>query len=252
LTVHFLDVGQGDAILVEGPDSARVLIDGGRSGRVLQAALDRRLPFYDRSIDVVINTHPQADHLGGLPDAVRRYDVKAALVPPGSAETAAYREWMRALAGAGVARLTARAGQTIDLGGGAVLQVIAAGGPDSHGREPNDASLVLRLTMGDVSMLLTGDAGERAEQGLAELGVALDAEVLKVAHHGSRDATSPGFVARVRPLISVISVGAGNRFGHPAPETLAHLSSTRVYRTDVHGDVTVSTDGDRLWVRTQR
>ena len=116
----------------------------------------------------------------------------------------------------------------------------------------NDASIVLRLTMGDVSFLLTGDITEAGETALIRTGADLDSSVLKIAHHGSRTSTSPAFVHRTTPLIDVISVGAENAYGHPTDEVLSRLEGDLVLRTDHHGDITLSTDGHHLWAQTQR
>ncbi|HEV8573714.1 MAG TPA: DNA internalization-related competence protein ComEC/Rec2 [Dehalococcoidia bacterium] len=253
LSVTFLDVGQGDSILIEGPAGHRILIDGGPSGEALTAALGRQLPFYDRRIDLLVLTHPQQDHLGGLTEVLDQYSVARVLSSPETADTAAYREWTRALAGHNVPRLSAQRGQTIDLGDGAQLAVLSPG----HGEPParpsnlNDASVVLRLTMDDVSFLLTGDITAEGEASLVRSGADLDATVLKIAHHGSATSTSQALLARAAPLVDVISVGAANRFGHPAPEVLDRLTGSLVLRTDQRGDIEISTDGGHLWIETQ-
>ncbi len=254
LTVTFLDVGQGDAILIEAPQGQRILVDGGPSGEAITAALSRNLPFFDRRIDLVVLTHPQADHLGGLPAVLENYDVRAVLADPVPDDSAVYDIWAASLRGAGLAATPAERGQTIDLHDGAQLAVLspAADVTAADADSPNDTSVVLRLTMGEISFLLTGDISERAESAIIRAGNDVQADVLKVAHHGSLTSTSPLFLRRVRPLLDVISVGADNRFGHPAPEVLRRLQDDTVLRTDLNGDVTVSTDGERLWVETQR
>lgn len=246
--VTFLDVGQGDAILIEGPDGHRVLVDGGPSEAAITSALGRHLPFHDRRIDLVVLTHPQADHLNGLPAVLDRYDVRSALASPLEADTAVYRAWRDALREEGLPYATAVAGHTADLGGGARLQVLSA---PSEG-EPNEASLVIKLTMGHASFLLAGDIRADAEAALVRSGADVRATVYKVSHHGSAGSTSEGFVAAVGPLVDVISVGGSNPHGHPASETLERLHGDAVFRTDLHGDVAVSTDGQRLWVQTAR
>jgi len=253
LTVTFLDVGQGDSILIEGPDGHRILVDGGPSGETITAALGRQLPFYDRRLDLVLLTHPQRDHIGGLTAVLDEYDVARVLSSPIEADTAAYRAWSRALSSQGIPELAAQRGHTIDLGDGAHLSVLNAGQERTADADNlNDSSVVVRLTMGDVSFLLTGDISEDAETALIRTGTDLDATVLKIAHHGSNTSTSPAFLRRTTPLVDVISVGANNRFGHPTADTLARLAGDLVLRTDQNGDITLSTDGHHLWVRTQR
>jgi competence protein ComEC len=247
LAVTFLDVGQGDAVLIEGPDGHRILVDGGPSEDAITSALGRTLPFYDRRIDLVVLTHPQADHLGGLPVVLARYDVGSVLASPVKAESAAYRAWSDSLLEDSVPYTVAAAGQMIEMGNEALLYVLSAPEEES---DPNEGSVVIKLTMGRASFLLTGDIGSAREAGLIRSGADLRATVLKVPHHGSDTSSSSEFVSAVDPVVDVISVGRGNRFGHPAPEVLERLDGDAVFRTDLHGDVTISTDGRRLWIQT--
>ena len=254
LSVTILDVGQGDAILIEGPGGHRILVDGGPSGEAITDALGRHLPFYDDRIDLVVLTHPQADHFAGLLEVLGRYDVGGMLVSPVEAETAGYDAWVSAVRNAGVPTTAASRWQWIDLGWGARITVL---GPQpgvvvADERDLNSASVVLKVSMDDVSFLLTGDADEEAETNLIRSGADLKATVLKVAHHGSRTSTSAELLRRVQPTVDVISVGAKNRYGHPNPEVLERLEGDLVLRTDEHGDVTISTDGRRLWVQAQQ
>jgi competence protein ComEC len=254
LTVTFLDVGQGDAILIEGPDGHRVLVDGGPGGQPISEALARNLPFDDRRIDLVVPTHPDADHISGLFEVLDRYDVRAVLNTPLPCASTLCDAWTGALAASGATVLTADRGQVIDLGGGAVLRVLA---PDVNDvllpiTATNTGSTVIRLEMGDASFLLTGDLDASGEAALIRSGAVLQATVLKVGHHGSTTATTPEFVARVQPAIDVISVGAGNPFNHPRSAVLDRLTGDAVFRTDQNGDIRISTDGSRLWIQTDR
>jgi competence protein ComEC len=253
LSVTVMDVGQGDAILVEGPRGNRVLIDGGPTAGAISQALGRNLPFDDQRIDLAVLSHAQSDHLGGLIEVVRHYDVRAVLDNPRGGDSALYRDWLGTLSESQVHVTMADRGQEIDLGGGAMLQVLAPDGDDVllPDHDLNEASLVLRVTMGDVSFLLTGDLDENGERELLRSHADLSATVLKVGHHGSRTSTSEPFVAAVDPLIGVISVGDGNRFGHPAQAVLDRLEDEMVLRTDRDGDVRFETDGVRLWVHRQ-
>ncbi len=250
LSVTFLDVGQGDAILIEGPRGQRVLVDGGPGSLPITRALSRNLPFDSRRIDLVVLTHPQADHMAGLLTVLDRYRVGAVLDNPLPGQTVLYDEWEAALRESGVPVTTADRGQTVDLGDGALLQVLA---PDEDDpllptEDLNTASTVLRVSMGQTSFLLTGDLDEPGEDALIRSGTDLQSTVLKVGHHGSKTSSSPEFLARVQPSIDVIEVGASNHFGHPTPEVLERLAGDAVYRTDEDGDVRVSTDGERIWV----
>ena len=251
LTVTFLDVGQGEAILIESPEGQRILVDGGPSGDAITSALGDHLPFYDRRLDLIMLTHPQLDHIGGLPTVIDQYAVGRVLSSPAQFDSAAYRAWSDALRTANVPVVPALRGQTIELGTGAHLTIISAN-QTSDSTSLNDASLVIRLSMGGVSFLLTGDLTAGGENALVRSGIDLNTTVLKVAHHGSLTSTSLDFVARASPLVDVISVGANNSYGHPTNEVLARLSGDLVLRTDQQGDITISTDGQRLWLETQR
>jgi len=253
LSVTVLDVGQGDAILIETPSGNRVLVDGGPSESVLAAALGRHLPFYDRRIDLVAATHPQADHVGGLPMILDRYDVGAVLDSGIEPESAVGEHWRSALSTSGGRAITATPGQKFDLGDGAGLTVIS---PAANQADPtttlNDSSLVLKLTYGRFSMLLTGDLGPSGEIAIGEIGASLRSTVLKVPHHGSRTSTSADFLDLVHSTVAVISVGNDNRFGHPAPEVLDRLADQAVLRTDESGDISLETNGQSVWVSTQK
>jgi beta-lactamase superfamily II metal-dependent hydrolase len=143
----------------------------------------------------------------------------------------------------------AAAGQTIDLGNGARLYVLSA---SPEGSDSNEGSVVIKLTMGRASFLLTGDIESSREAALVRSGADLRATVYKVPHHGSATSSTSDFVSAVDPLVDVISVGRDNRFGHPSPDLLQRLDGDAVFRTDLHGDVAVSTDGRRLWIEAGR
>jgi competence protein ComEC len=224
-------------------------VDAGPNQEAIAAALGRNLPFYDRRVDLTVLTHPQADHFGGLPAVLERYDVGSVLASPMEADSAAYRSLRDSIREAAVPYRETVAGQTVDLGGGARLWVVSAPTPAG---DPNDASVVLKLVMGRASFLLTGDIGAAREAALVRAGADLRAAVYKVPHHGSRTSTSPEFLAAVDPMVDVISVGARNRFGHPSAEVLGRLDGDAVFRTDRDGDISVSTDGRHLWIETGR
>lgn len=252
LQVTVLDVGQGDSILIESPGGRDVLVDGGPGGAVLRG-LGGELSWRDRSIELVVLTHPQADHLTGLLDVLARYDVRRVLAGPGVQQTAAYRAWLAATRAEGVPVETGRQGMSVDLGNGARLDVL---GPDEAmvaDAQLNNTALVLRLTWGDVSFLLTSDIGEKAERALLSDGVNLRSTVLKVAHHGSKTSTTRPFLDAVLPSVAVVSSGKDNPFGHPAPEVRARLARyATVYNTAESGAVHFETDGHRLWVSSAR
>jgi competence protein ComEC len=181
------------------------------------------------------------------------YSVRRVISSPERNDIAAYQAWSDALSEHDIENLPARRGQSIELGDGALLSVLTPGPDAAPDSQPlNDASVVLRLTMGELSFLLTGDITEDGEAALIRTGADLDSNVLKIAHHGSRTSTSDAFLSRTTPLIDVISVAAENPYGHPADDVLARLAGDLILRTDHHGDITLSTDGHRLWLQTDR
>jgi competence protein ComEC len=254
LTVEVFDVGQGDAVFIRTPDGQKLLVDGGPDGQVIEQELGEALPFWDRKLDMVLLTHPDSDHLSGLLSVVERYDVGQVVESPVEAETELAAAWQDLIDEKGVPCEEVAAGGWVDLGRGASLRIL--GPPEQPlmgtSADTNNNSLVLKLTWGDVSFLLTGDVEAAGEAALLEDRADLRATVLMVAHHGSAYSTSQALLDAVRPVVSVISVGADNDFGHPAASTLERLDDTIVYRTDQQGDVTFSTDGERLWVGAER
>jgi competence protein ComEC len=253
LTVSVLDVGQGDAILIETPEGRHALVDGGASALVLAQRLGEELPFWERTLDLVALTHPQEDHLGGLIDALERYDVRQVIASPYEADSAGYEEWRTRIDEREVAYREATAGDAIDLGDGITLRVLAPDPAIVALDDANNESLVLKLTWRDVSFLLTGDIEVEAEEELIQSGADLRATVLKVPHHGSATSSSAAFVQAVQPELSVVSVGQNNPFGHPVPSVMERLGEASfVLRTDEHGTIEMSTDGHKVWVDTER
>lgn len=247
LTVAFLDVGQGDAVFIEAPNGNQMLIDGGPSAVVLRT-LGEVMPFYDRSIDVVLATHPDKDHIGGLPAVFDRYAVSYFFESGVSGTTAAYRALLDAVRAEGIGSSVARRGVAIDLGSGVVFEILFPD-RDPTGMDTNDASVVAKVVYGGTSFLLTGDSPQRIEQYLAALdGAKLKTDVLKVGHHGSKTSSADAFLGFASPLHAVISSGAENQYGHPHREVLDRLArfGIAVARTDKSGTVRFSSDGAAL------
>jgi competence protein ComEC len=253
LHVAVLDVGQGDAIFVRTPSGRQVLIDGGPGPTAALSGIGQRMPFWDRDLDLVVMTHPDNDHFAGLLPVLERYQVRQALEPGRPAATAFYQRWQELIQARHVPVVVARTGTRLLLGDGVWADVLNPPGslPATEAAD-NDASVVLRLGYGQVTFLLTGDLEEPGEARLLASGADLRSTVLKVSHHGSKTGTTARFVAAVAPAVAVISVGADNRFGHPAPEVLERLAGVPVYRTDQRGTVELASDGQRLWVNTER
>ncbi len=253
LRVSFLDVGEGDAILVQ-KGSQQVLIDGGPSPQAISLELGRQMPFWDRTIDLLVLTHPHHDHLAGLVAVLRRYQVGQVLYLALDYESPLYDEWLRLIDERGVKGTVARAGQQIDLGDGAIMKVLSPSATLLVGTESDvdNNSVVLRLSTGDISFLLTADIMREAEWELIRRRAGLNSTVLKVAHHGADTSTTPEFLAVANPRVAVISAGADNRFGHPSDEVVSRLEQKlgggNIYRTDEHSTIEFTTDGEKLWV----
>ncbi|MEX0932347.1 MAG: ComEC/Rec2 family competence protein [Parcubacteria group bacterium] len=247
LEVSFLDVGQGDAVLIESSGGGRLLVDGGPNRNVL-AELGRALPFGDRRIDVVIGTHPDTDHIGGLSDVVSRYDVGVFIEAGVESDNTASRALHVALTDKGVPVLLARRGMVIDFGDGAKLTILFPN-QDVSKWDPNDASVVARLDYGEDSFLLTGDIEMRTESILIAIDSGeLDTDVLKVGHHGSKTSSSQSFLEVVSPEYSVISAGKDNRYGHPHKEVLGRLEAigSEIFSTAESGTIVFKTNGKTL------
>ena len=248
LTVSFLDVGQGDAILVEGPTGIQMLVDGGRDHAVLRE-LPRQMGPFDRSIDVVIATHPDADHIGGLSSVFERYSVEVFVEPGIPNDTNATFALVSAVdLEPGLQKIVARTGQRIDLGGGAYADILFPD-RDVSTYETNTGSIVMRVVYGETSFMLSGDSPSQIEDYLVGRdGIALKTNVLKAGHHGSRNSTGDLWLSAVDPDIVVISAGKGNSYGHPHQETLDRIarSGAEVLSTLGAGAVTFESDGEQV------
>jgi competence protein ComEC len=255
LHVSFLDVGQGDAILIRTANGQDILIDGGPNSQNISLELSEKLPFWDRTIDLVVCTQPQADHVTGLVEVLQRYKVNQVLDPGIPYETPVYQEWLRLIEDKEIEYNIARSGQEIDLGNGIKLEVLNP--PESlfegTSADVDNNGVVLRLSWDNVSFLFTADIRAEAEFELIGQRASLKSTVLKVAHHGSKTSTTSQFLAAVDPEVAVISVGANNTFGHPATEVVDRLNDRlgedNVYQTK-DGTIEFITDGEKLWVKT--
>ena len=256
LHVSFLDVGQGDAILIQTPDHQDILIDGGPSPRAISLELGKKLPFWDKTIDLIVLTQPQADHVTGLVEILQNYNVKQVIEPSLALDSAIYRQWLSLIKEKESKYIKVGSGQEIDLGNGIILEVIHPPSPLLHGTSDdiNNNGMVIRLSWKEVSFLLTADIAKEAEWNLIAQRAPLKSTVLKVAHHGSKTSTSPEFLAVVNPQVAVICAGKDNRFGHPHSEVterlLERLGKDKVFITSDAGAIEFITDGERLWVKS--
>jgi beta-lactamase superfamily II metal-dependent hydrolase len=282
LQVRVLDVGpvEGDSILIISPTGKSVLIDAGDAGKG-KAVLDALKQSKVERLDYFIATHPHPDHIGGADEVLNAIKVGTVIdngvdlstpAPPAPANnnrgrkppppppakrkaktiTSFFDEYAAALKQNGAQHEKAEPGKKYDLGGGAFLTVLAPSEPfftadqlKAGGNEPNANSIILRLDYGDFSMLFAGDAELQTEQRLLGKDLDLKAKIIKVAHHGSKYATTQDFLTRVQPEVAIISDGAWNRYGHPAQVTLDRIKAAhaKVYRTDLQGEITIKTKG---------
>lgn len=250
LTVSILDVGQGDAIFIEGPTGVRMLIDGGPDASVLRE-LGTRLPFGDRRIDVVVETHPDKDHIGGLPDVLSRYSVAYFLSPGIPDATGAARALTDSVTTEpGLRQITARRGMRLMLGGGAYADVLYPD-RDVSKADTNFGSVTMRVVYGKTSFMLTGDLPSPVEDWVTVLDAhdgELPAMVLKAGHHGSKTSSDASWLAALHPSTVAISVGANNLYGHPTQEMLDRVAAegAQVFRTDRDGQVVFVSDGEEV------
>lgn len=252
LTVAILDVGQGDAIYIESPTGVQVIVDGGPGNALLQQ-LPKVMPLFDRSIDALVETHPDLDHIGGFVDVVGRYAVGAFVEPGIPKDTEAATVLEQKITDNNIPRYIARRGMTLDVGEGVILEVLYPDRDVSRLNQniANEGCVVMRLVYGEVSMLLTCDMSAEMEGRVLELeGGELASDILKVAHHGSKYSSTDAFVAAVAPAFAAISVGARNTYGHPAESTLTTLEErgAKVLRTDQEGTIIFKSDGSQVWV----
>ena len=294
LTIRILDVGpiNGDSILITSPSGKTVLIDAGDTtkGKAVVDALKRN---NIQQLDYFIATHPHPDHIGGAAEVFKAVKVlnvidngqlpsvapqatpppktpagkKPAPAPAKSAKTNSltkfFDDYKAAVSSSGAHYENAKPGTKLDLGGGALLTILAPSEPfftkdkmSGGGNETNANSIVARLDYGSFSMMLAGDAEDQTEHRLLTKELDLKSRVLKLAHHGSKYATSADFLKRVQPEIAIVSCGAWNRYGHPSQAVLDRLraanANVKLYRTDLQGEITITTRGSDITVKTAK
>ncbi|MBU1132225.1 MBL fold metallo-hydrolase [Patescibacteria group bacterium] len=248
--VYFFDVGQGDSIYIRTPDEQDILIDGGPDNKVL-SELGRAMPFGDNEIDMMILTHPHADHVTGLVEVLRRYKVKQ-IYYTGALHTAPdYLAWLEEIKNQEIPMFIIKDLFEVKLGEDSELEFI-------YPRENlvnqkvsnlNDTSIVTRLIYGKTKFLFTGDIEAVSEKEILQSGVDVSADVLKIAHHGSSSSSTEDFLSAVNPSIAVIQVGENNSFGHPSLQTLKRLERFQIktMRTDMSGTVELFSDGEKVF-----
>jgi competence protein ComEC len=249
LKVSVLDVGQGDSILIQSPAGKTMLIDAGPSDAGSRVVADLKARGIT-SLDAAVASHGDADHIGGYQAVLSQFSIAHFYDPGYPDTTATYEKLLTTIDQKNIKYTTPTAGQTIDLDPAVRIDVLSPDGKNTGGT--NDNMLVLRLSYGSTSFLLASDMPDTLEQKIAS--TLKQTTVLKVGHHGSKTSSSAAFLNVIKPEVAIISVGAGNTYGHPAAETLNRLQAVgaRVYRTDQAGTVTVSTDGNTYTVVTDK
>lgn len=250
LQVSYLDVGQGDAVYIRTPAGQDILIDGGPSPQRLAQALGEKMPFWNRTIELMVVTHADSDHLTGLMEALKRYNVNHIIHSDTGSSSSLYREWTQLVEEKNTPYSAVSAGQRLRLEGGMELEILNP--IDASNGDTNASSVVINLEYGNISFLFTGDLPVKAEHELIYQRLIPDTTVLKVAHHGSGGSTGEAFLAVNRPEFAAIQSGQNN-YGHPLPEVIAALESWCVeggiLRNDLSGTITLLTDGRTLWLK---
>lgn len=248
LQVYFLDVGQADSILVKFPGGQIMLVDAGNNddGPGIVSYLKQQGV---KKIDYLVATHPHEDHIGGMDTVINAFPIGKVYMPKVAHTTKTYEDVLRVIQAKGLKVTAARAGVSVLQDGALSVSLLAPCG--SGYKDLNDWSAVVKIKFGSTAFLLTGDAGGPSESEMLASGADLKADVLKVGHHGSRHSTTGAFLKPVSPKYAVISVGAGNSYGHPAPETLAKLEGAgiQVFRTDRDGTILAESDGKTVTVK---
>ena len=224
LHMYVFDVGQGDAILLTTPSGKHILIDGGPDLSLLEH-LGRTMPFFNRTIDLLIITHPNTDHLFAIPFLLQHYHVRAALLSPAPSSLPTYGSILQALLQKKIPILSPSPGTDIRFRDGVLLDILWPPRTTHKNWEEdaNNSSIVLRAIYGNQRILLTGDIEEKAEMAILASGTNIQSTILKVAHHGSQTSTSTGFLLASSPQSAIISVGRNNRYKHPHPNVLSRL-----------------------------
>ncbi|MBI2984821.1 MAG: MBL fold metallo-hydrolase [Candidatus Kerfeldbacteria bacterium] len=250
-----LDVGQGDAILIQTPDHQDMLVDGGPSSKIVEL-----LPHYlgsgNRNLELIVLTHPDSDHLTGLVSVAKRFEIMTLLTSGVSTDTATWHAWRKVLAERSVDERVVQQGEQFQLGSYLKLEILwpfLDAVRNSRTTATNEWSVGISLTCAGSTTVMVGDASSEVEERITASGVNVRASLLKVGHHGSRFSTSHSWLRAVQPRIAVISVGSRNRYHHPHPTTLRRLEYFRVevHRTDLEGTLEFETDGRGNWRLTK-
>lgn len=250
LTVAFLNVGQGDAAFVETPSGNQVMIDAGPDGKLAIRELGKLMSFFDKSMDLAILSHPNKDHIAGFIDIFKRYKINYALSSGAKSAIPEFGEWEKLLEAKKIQKIKAKRGLRIHLDKNIYFDVIAPLTADYKDFKSFDDSMVVgRLIYGKTSFLFTGDMTAKNEYEILSANTAIDSDVLKVAHHGSKYSSGENWLQAVSPIVAAIQVGKNNKYGHPTRETLSRLEKLKIkiLRTDVDGTIILKSDGEKIY-----
>lgn len=248
LTVHFIDVGQADSILIKTPSDRTMLIDAGNN-----ADADKVVEYLEKQgiskLDILIGTHPHEDHIGGLDAVIKEFSIGRFYMPKVSATTKTFKDVINAAKSGNIAIIPAKSGVKLDLGNEVSAKILSP--VSDKYEELNDYSAVIKLTYGDISFLFTGDAEKKPEDEMINSNEDLSADVLKVGHHGSSSSTGDRFLKAVNPEYAVISVGKDNDYKHPSSSTVTRLKKNgiKILRTDEMGTIVLRTDGKNVEIK---
>lgn len=265
LIVAFLNIGQGDAAFIETPSGNQIMIDAGPDGKRVLRELGKLMPFFDRTIDLTILSHPNKDHLAGFIDVLKRYKIKYSLSSGAAHVIPEFKEWEKLANDEKIKKVRARRGLRVHLDNNVYLDILAPLGKDEYKdlKSFTDSMVVVRLVYGKTSFLFTGDMTAKNEYELLSANTAIDSDVLKVAHHGSRYSSGENWLQAVSPIMAIIQVGKNNKYGHPTRETLSRLEKflpahayrqaggrqekPKISRTDVDGTIILKSDGEKIY-----
>lgn len=248
LTVHYIDVGQGQSQLIIGSTGRVMLIDAGDNNKE-KLMVEYLKKEKIEKIDILIGTHPHADHIGGLDAVINNFDIGMIYMPKFQSNTKTFEDVLLAIQNKGLKVSTAKAGLTLDIEEDTIVKMIA---PVNDYSDANEMSAVVHLTFGDTSFLFTGDAEGKSEADMINSGENLKADVLLIGHHGSSTSTTKAFLDKVNPSYAVIQSGKGNSYGHPTDEVLNRLidKNIKIYRNDEQGNIIFTSDGKDITVNT--
>ncbi|MBU0671296.1 MBL fold metallo-hydrolase [Patescibacteria group bacterium] len=255
LEVYFFDVGQGDAILIRTPENQDILIDAGPDDKIVYH-LGNTLPFWDRDLELVILTHPHEDHVAGMPDVLKKYEVDKVLYMDVEYENTNFDEMKRLIEEKGIEANETYWGDEFYFDSNIKLETLFPFiNSDLNGFEDlNDTSIVNKLVYGENEFLFTGDAGQDIEEQILGNGIEVEADILKVGHHGSKYSSSQEFLDAIGPEAAIYQVGLGNSFKHPHFITIWNLDNMGVdqYRTDEQGTIKVESNGENVIISTSK